>query len=200
MSAKNVLIFVGLALLIAAGCFFLFSSREVKQTMPASVEFQTFTGTNPPFNFTFEYPKNWKEQESRYAGKFDMVGVLGAEDEKIKFGPSMFVTKKAFQKETTVENLAEASLRLAKKQSSFKVLSKRNIKVPAGQFYSVDYQYEELLPLALMRRYKTPVRERVLFCIRGGFSYQINFAGTDEQYKIYKPAFDHFLETFRFLD
>lgn len=167
--------------------------------LTASMNWKVFQAEDPPFNFSFEYPSSWKASTSRFTGEFDMISIMGPHEDKTKFTASFYIVKKTAAGKRK-EQLADDILKEKEELTGFKLLGRKNQKTPSGSMLDVEYQYDSKLPLYAPQRYDAVIQTKELFFIKGDFLYRFSFNGTQEQYKIFLPFFEHLVNTFRFKD
>jgi hypothetical protein len=170
------------------------------QQLPASVQVKTFRGTNPPFNFTFEYPAVWKAHEVITPQDFNMVQVRGPQDSRTKVIPGIFVTVRTVTVKMTPSEIADAILAKERRIKGFKEISRKEDLVGGVEALRVIFQYILPLPMRSKNAKDTPVKRQEVYLVRKDKEYRISFWLTEEQYKIYKSDLDRALETFQFLD
>jgi len=202
---KKVIFISGVVLLaVLLGLFIRSGSKRVKLTPPhptaSSILWETFEGTNPPFNFIFEYPGSWETKEIMFAGKFNMLQVLGPQDKVTKFIPGIYIKIKEFKGRDLPSKFSETLLQREGKFKGFKKIHEGDILIAGMKGSRLCYQYVLPLPMRSMHTQDTVLRREESLVENGGKSYQISLWMTEEQYKIYKQVFDHILETFKFLN
>lgn len=198
------LIIVVILLIIAIGSFYFLTHQTAsspKQKIPASIKLKTFQGTNPPFDFSFEYPEAWEANEVRIAQQgLNMVQVFGPQDKLSKVVPGIFINLRQLKASAATSVVAEAIVQQEKKFKTFKSLFRKEEQVGGVKALHVGFQYALSLPMNSRRAKKTVLKREEVYLERKGMAYQISFWLTEEQYKIYKPIFDHVLKTLRFIN
>jgi hypothetical protein len=187
------------ALILLMG-YFAMQRHEGVQALPPTVKLKIFQGQNPPFNFVFEYPEAWRVKERGYKGDYDMVEVMSVSDKDTLVIPGVFITKKVLHPNDTAESLMKAWLRDESHYKNFKASSSKRTEVAGQKGVKVEYGYRLPLPLWTSGAQDVPLQKVQIIFIRGDAAFQITFMGTGEQFKTYKPIFNHILETFKFLD
>jgi hypothetical protein len=198
------------SVILAAGVLFLaialfakgayFQKNGNGQALPPAIKTKLFQMKNPPFDFTFEYLEAWRVSERGYKGDYDMVEIMATGDKDRLVVPGMFITKKALQAGETVATLMASWLKKEGRYEDFTASSPKNFEIGGRKGLRAGYGYKMALPLGVVGAEKVSFKKGQVVVIKGGFSYQITFMGTDEQYNTYKPVFEHLLRTFKFKD
>jgi len=203
------ILFVGLGVLVLLfGIFIYFKLghkgknvlSESKQRSSVSAHAKTFRGTNPPFDFTFEYPESWKAHEVIKPQDFNMVQVRGPQDSRTKVIPGIFVTVRTVTVKMTPSEIADAILKKEARIKGFKEILRKDDPIGGVKALRLIFQYVLPLPMRFANAKDTLVKRQEVYLLRKGKEYRISFWLTEEQYKIYKSDLNQALKTFKFLD
>lgn len=206
MVRKVTMVFGALAFAAAllAGVFVLFqnsrASFDMKRQMPDSIKLKTFEGTNPPFDFVFEYPEAWKVKEVQPSEELNMVQVLGPRDPVTKVIPGIFFTVQTAKGKELDPAAIDAALQKEKRFKDFEEFPTKEELIGGAKALHLNFQYVLLLPMWSQNAKDTVLKRSEVYTLRDGKIYRIKLWMTEEQYKIYRPIFDHILKTFKFLD
>ncbi|MFH1800228.1 MAG: hypothetical protein ABH891_05230 [Candidatus Omnitrophota bacterium] len=164
----------------------------------SSISWQTFEGTNPPFNFVFEYPGPWEAKEIKLAKAFNMAQVLGPQDKVTKFIPGIYIKIKEYKGGDLSSKFSETLLEKEGQFRGFKKLHEGHVMIAGINGSYLGYQYILPLPMRSMNAKDTVVRREEVLVENGGKSYQLSFWATEEQFKADQVVFKHVLKTFKF--
>jgi hypothetical protein len=200
---SRIFFFVGIALLVLLIIFFMYFKSDhgvLATSRPAasSISWRTFEGTNPPFNFVFEFPGSWEAKEIRLAGAFNMAQVLGPQDKRTKFIPGIYIKIKESKGGDLSSKFSETLLKKEGQLRGFKKLHEGSIVIAGINGQHLGYRYILPLPMRSMNAKDTVVRREEVLVENGGKSYQFSFWATEEQFKADQVVFKHALKTFKF--
>lgn len=189
-------------LALSLGLFMYFRSSHTiaapERRGEPSILWRTFEGTNPPFNFVFEYPGSRKAKEIKLAKAFNMVQVLGRQDKVTKFIPALYIKVREFKGDGLPAKLSETLLKKEERFRGFKKLHESAIVIAGLNGSRLGFQYVLPLPMRSMHAQDTVVRREEVVVKNGGKSYQISLWATQEQFESEQVVFEHALKTFRF--
>ncbi len=182
--------------------YFSFKNKEDRKppVLPSAIQMNVFSGENPPFNFSFEYPRAWRVMFRNYEGDYDMVEILNAGVENSATVPGFFITKSSLREAGTLEVLMDSWIKEENRYRGFALASRQEIQIAGQEALQAEYRYKTKLPLRTAGAPDTVIKKKHIVLIREDYSIQITFAGDEEQFNFLQPIFDHVLATFRFAD
>jgi hypothetical protein len=200
---KKILLFGGIVLLVLPFVLFLYfranyAAPVIGREASPSILWRTFEGTNPPFNFVFEYPGSWEAKEIKLAKAFNMVQVLGPQDKATQFIPGIYIKVKESNGGDLSSKFSGTLLKKEGRFRGFKKLHEGSVTIAGINGSHLSYQYILTLPMRSMNAKDTLVRREEVLVENGGKSYQLSFWATEEQFKVDQVAFKRVLKTFKF--
>jgi hypothetical protein len=190
-------ILLSILLILLAAYYFYARSLQGGMTMEKQ---NIFLSTNPAIDFTFEYPKEgWTLTEAQgRKEKYDAVYLRGPLNNEKRFVTLIELVVKPLETGQTVSELLDSFLARVNRLPKFKLIYKKNINVGGSQAASAAYETEARLPMYTLHSQPTRIEERTVFLTKGQKAYRISFHVLAVQARVYQPAFERVLKTFRF--
>lgn len=161
-----------------------------------------FSGGNPAFDFTFEYPiAGWSFNESQgRTEKYDALYLKGSVDEPTRFRTLIEIVVKPLPTTGGPAELLGAFLKRAGSWPKFKVLDQREVELGGGKAFSAVYESEARLPMEDLNAKPVMIKEQSLFLVRKDKLYRFSLHSLAEQWEDPAAAFEQVLGTFKFKD
>lgn len=159
---------------------------------------------NPFFDFTFEYPKNWKfEANMNIASNLERLAFISISGPRNKLdtkNASIMISKvKIKPRYKTLDQAANEFVKIAKgngKESELKFFYDKGITLGKRKARWYAYSYQSWRPYKPVRKYRT--REEKIIVKKGNYFYLIDFSVDETEYDKYKEAFLKVKGTFQF--
>ncbi|MFH0984762.1 MAG: hypothetical protein V1882_04430 [Candidatus Omnitrophota bacterium] len=161
-----------------------------------------FSGGNPAFNFTFEYPiAGWSLDESQgRTEKYDALYLRGSVDESTRFRTLIEIVVKPLPATGGPAELLGAFLKRAGNRPKFKVLNQREVDLGGEKAFSAIHESEARLPMEDLKAKPVMIKQQTLFLARKDKLYRFSLHSLAEPWKDHAAAFEMVLRTFKFKD
>ena len=158
----------------------------------------TFESKNEAFDFTFQYPPDWRTEETKgRTEEYDLVNAYGPRDQENQFTVAYGITVQSAG-EKSASNLIDQYTNYLAHRRNFKILNKKSAKVNGKSFPGVRLQYVTRLPLYQANAKDVLMGEETYMITKQERSYRITLLGTAEQFRKNYPVFHGMLKTFQF--
>jgi hypothetical protein len=158
-----------------------------------------FASTNPKFDFTFLYPRDWQVREIEEPS-YGEVFILGPRnrDDTYSLDITVRVTSIAPDSDASLGDLVADFLTRSGQLSKFRVLSRTDGSLLAHDASDVELTYVTLLPINSVRAKETAIIERRIFLKRGNRLYELIYSAVEDDFYRYFDAFKDAVCTFEF--